>query len=105
LLPTDAYTVRAATAADLAELVVLAELDGQAPISGPALVADVAGLPTAAISLRDGRVIADPYQDTAALASILRVHVASLAALRRRRRFSDRLLDAMPVPGRRTSTG
>ncbi len=80
MLPADAYAVRRATAADQPVLMELAALDLQAPIDGPVLIAEVAGLATAAISLADGRVLADPYQDTAELAAILRTAVAAQAA-------------------------
>jgi hypothetical protein len=74
VLPADCYAVRDATDADAGPLAELAALDGQPPLSGPALIAEVGGLPTAAISLRDGRVIADCYQDCDELAAILRAH-------------------------------
>jgi hypothetical protein len=89
MLPEDAYAVRPATAADAPALAELAALEGRPPLVGHVLVAEVAGLPTAALSPADGRAVADPYQDTAVLVAILRAHAASPQA-QVRRRASDR---------------
>jgi hypothetical protein len=59
--------IRQATEDDHRALQRLAELDSQRPLSMPALIAETRGLPAAAISLADGRVIADPFEHTAYL--------------------------------------
>ena len=53
----NAFTVRRAQQADDATLWWLGALAGQDPVRRPALIADVDGMPAAAISLLDGRVV------------------------------------------------
>jgi hypothetical protein len=82
--------LRLAGADESDELVELAALDSQRPLNGDALVAVVDGSLIAAISLRDGRVIADPLVPTAEAAALLRTRAAQLARKPRRhprRRF------------------
>jgi hypothetical protein len=82
--------LRLAGADESDELVELAALDSQRPLNGDALVAVVDGSLIAAISLRDGRVIADPLVPTAEVAALLRTRAAQLARKPRRhprRRF------------------
>ena len=76
--PTPTISIRAATASDGRALMRLAALDS-APIPfGPTLVAEVEGEPKAAMVLREGRVIADPFSPTADLVSLLRMHAGTL---------------------------
>jgi hypothetical protein len=56
----------------------LAELDSQRPLTGPALVGEIDGEPAAAISLADGRVVADPFQHTAQLVALLRMRAGAI---------------------------
>jgi hypothetical protein len=81
---TAPLTLRLARPADAALVRRLALLEGVKP-PREALVAELAGDVLAAISIHDGRVVADPFQHTA--------HVVGLLRLRRRqildaRRFS-----------------
>ncbi len=99
MLPDDAYTIREATGGDELALMELAALVDQPRITGPALIAEVGGIPTSAISLEDGRVVADPYQDTAQLVRALRAE-----ALAARPSPARRMLEALrPAPARRIS--
>jgi hypothetical protein len=75
----------------------LAELDSQRPLSGPALVGDIDGRPAAAISLEDGRVVADPFQPTANLVALLRMRARGLHAQSRTPALRDRLRAAVRV--------
>src|SRR4051794_41228177 len=59
--------------ADEAALRRLAAMDSARPLRGRALVAEVEGRPVAALSLTDGRVVADPFQRTADVVELLRV--------------------------------
>jgi hypothetical protein len=77
-------TVRRATDGDAAALVRLAALDSANVLPGPVLVAEVDGTPMAAISLADGRVVADPFERTADLVELLRVRAAQSRAAARR---------------------
>jgi hypothetical protein len=70
----DAIVIRHATDADGALLIDLAMLDDRAPLTGPALIAEVDGVPRAALDLHDGSVAADPFAHTAELVELLRVH-------------------------------
>ena len=46
---------------DAAEIATLAQLDSARPLTGPSLVAENGGRLVAAVSLHDGRVVADPF--------------------------------------------
>ena len=67
-------TIRQATTADAFALRRLAALDGAPVLHGEALVAEQAGELRAAISLEDGRVIANPFAPTLELVEMLRMH-------------------------------
>ena len=86
--------IRRATDDDRLAIRDLAALDSAAPLHGGALVALVEGEPWAAISLADGRVVADPFRPSAQAAELLRVrasHVARAAAVSPLRRRALRL--------------
>jgi hypothetical protein len=63
----------------------LAALDTADALEGAVLVAEVAGAPRAAISLTDGRVVADPFSSTTDLADLLRLRAQRLGVARPRR--------------------
>jgi hypothetical protein len=66
--------------ADARALAHLAALDSATVPAGPLLVAEVAGELRAAISLADGRTIADPFQRTASLVALLAMRAGQLRA-------------------------
>jgi hypothetical protein len=70
---TTAYGFHRAGAADDPTLAWLSALAGQPRLARPALVGHVDGMPAAAISLVDGRVVADPFRPTADLVAQLRL--------------------------------
>jgi hypothetical protein len=75
------YTIRVATAVDEPALRGLAEIDSQDPLTaGPVLVGDVGGKPEAAVSLADGRAVANPFVPTAHLLTHLRMRAGALGA-------------------------
>jgi hypothetical protein len=74
MVPSNAYTVRNALPSDDATLDWLSALAGQPPLRRPALIADVDGMPAAAISQLDGRVVSDPFTPAPGLAAQLRLH-------------------------------
>ncbi len=76
--PAPTLTIRSATPADGRTLARLAALDSAAVPFGPTLVAEIDGQPRAALSVRDGSVIADPFARTAEVVSLLRMHAAAL---------------------------
>jgi hypothetical protein len=75
---------------DATALRELAQLDSATAPAAPVLVAEQGGKLRAALSLRDGRVISDPFFPTADLVVLLEVHAAQLR-------------DAGLVPSRRRS--
>lgn len=75
-----AVVIRAARDADLPLVRDLAELDGAAPLIGSILVAIVEGRPWAALSLADGRAVADPFRPSASTVELLRLRADQLRA-------------------------
>ena len=73
MYPANAYLIRWATVNDVPALRRLVELDGPRVFCGPALIGEIGGAPAAAVSLADGRVIADPSQPTTVLRQLLRM--------------------------------
>jgi hypothetical protein len=80
MFPANAYVIRQATIDDQAVLERLAGLDSQQPLRGPALIGEIDGTPAAAISMADGRVVADPFKLTAQLVPVLMMRRRSLQA-------------------------
>src|SRR4051812_19739671 len=68
--------IRPARHTDAAALRDLAGLDSALPLEGDALVAIVDAEPVAALSLADGRAIADPFRRTADIVDLLRLRAA-----------------------------
>ena len=76
-------TIRQATSADAFALRRLAALDDARALRGEVLLAEQAGDIRAAMSIDDGRTIANPFAPTAGLVETLRAHgryVATIAA-------------------------
>ena len=70
--------IRVATPFDDAELQRLAALDSARPLGGTVLVAQSDGRIDAALSLDEGRAIADPFRPSAGLVEVLRARAARL---------------------------
>jgi hypothetical protein len=70
--------IRVATRFDDADLRRLAALDSARPLAGSVIVAQSDGRIDAALSLEDGRAIADPFRPTAGLVEVLRARAARL---------------------------
>jgi hypothetical protein len=96
-LTTPTITIRHASPDDETGLIRLAALDSAAgaPLP-PLLLAEVDGELRAALSLRDGSAIADPFFATADLLELLRLHGAAASQSRPRRR--ERPLRLSPSP-------
>jgi hypothetical protein len=97
------YIIRIATAEDETALRRLADIDSQEPLTaGPYLVGEVDGSPEAALSLADGRVVANPFVPTAHLLAHLRMRAGALRAYERMPSLPARLRAALPaaVPSR-----
>jgi hypothetical protein len=83
-------TIRLAYGHDANLVRNLAQLDAAPVPAAPVLVAEAGGAPRAALSLRDGHAIADPFFPSERLLALLHVHAAQLedrrwGAARRRR--------------------
>jgi hypothetical protein len=95
MYPANAYVIRRATEDDEVELRRLAELDGQRPLTGPALIGEIDGKPAAAVSAIDGRVIADPFQDTPVLRQVLRMRLSSMRSYAHTPSLAERMRAAL----------
>jgi hypothetical protein len=91
MFPANGYTIRYATVDDVPALRRLAGLDSQSLFCGPALIGEIDGVPAAALSLADGRVIADPFQRTARLTPLLHLRARALRAFERTPSLRERL--------------
>jgi hypothetical protein len=70
--------LRPARAADAPALVRLARLDSSRPLRGTVLVAEQGDRLIAAVSLVDGRAVADPFEPTADVVAMLRVRAEQM---------------------------
>lgn len=76
----DGVTLRPAFPDDEQAIARLAALDSRPTPPPPLLLAEIDGEPWAALSLKTGTTIADPFRPTAALLDLLRRRHAQLAA-------------------------
>jgi hypothetical protein len=86
----NAYRIRFATAADADTLSRLAERDSQEPLVGRVLIGQYDGT-AAALSLHDGRVIADSSRHTDTLVANLRMRADAIRAFEATPSLRDRL--------------
>jgi hypothetical protein len=99
--PDATVTLRFAIFGDAPDLLRLAQLDSAEPLAEPVLVARVAGRLTAALSLSQGSVIADPFVLTGGAVELLRARARQLSGPERpRRRWGRRRSDRVGAPGR-----
>jgi hypothetical protein len=75
---TNAYVIREATAADEQVLQRLAGLDSQRPLEGRVLIGEIDGVPAAAASIADGRIVADPFRSTTHLVPLIGMRARAL---------------------------
>jgi hypothetical protein len=103
MFAANSFLIRRATEADRPALRRLAELDSQRPLTGMTLMGEIDGHVAVALSMTDGRVIADPFQPTARLTPRLRARADALRAVtrtpaqRRRRRAGVRVTPSTPA--------
>jgi hypothetical protein len=105
LFPAHLYIIRLATEQDAAALRRLAALDSAKPLTGRVLIGELAGQPAAALSLKTGATIADPFQATENLRVHMRMRASALEAVEREPSLRERMLDAVlrPAPLRSTA--
>jgi hypothetical protein len=93
-------TLRFAVFDDAPDLFRLAQLDSAEPLREPILLAEVADRVTAALSLSEARVIADPFVLTTGAVELLRARARQLRGPERPRRRWRRARGAQrPVRG------
>jgi hypothetical protein len=80
MYPSHSIVIRHAIDEDVRTLAGLAILDSRPELTGPALLAEVDGVPRAALDLRDGSVAADPFAPTTHLVELLRLRAKGIAA-------------------------
>ena len=91
-----ANSIRYATEQDTETLERLAKLDSHLPLAGPVLIAELGGIPAAALDIRDGRVIADPFQSTDHLVASLRMRAGAIRAFEVTPSLRERLVATLP---------
>jgi hypothetical protein len=92
----NAYRIRPATEDDAETLRRLAELNSHEPLAGRVLIGQYNGT-TAALSLADGRVLAEPSRHTDHLVANLRMRADALRAYEATPALRDRLIAALPA--------
>jgi hypothetical protein len=92
-------TIRPGYADDHRALARLAALDSATIPAEPLLVAELDGELSAALSLRDGSAIANPFRPTADIVALLRAHAAASARPTPRRRRRGLQLRLSPARG------
>lgn len=97
MFAANTYVMRMATDEDTRALHRLGELDSQPPLGGRALIGEIDGTPTAALSMDDGRVTADPFRHTEHLVACLRMRAQALQAYQATPSLRERLLAALPA--------
>ena len=75
------YVIYEATASDAVKLWYLSQVTGQPRLRDRTLIGDIQGVPAAAISLAENRIVADPSRATTGLMQQLRSRAQSLRAL------------------------
>ena len=91
------FAMRYATAADADALNALAERNSQAPLDGRVLVGWIEGVASAAMSIDDGRVVADSSSRADQLAAHLRMRVSAQRAYEATPSLSERILAGLPA--------
>ena len=86
-----AVTIRMARGNEQAAIAVIAELDCAKVPHGPLLLAESGSEIVAAISLRDGAVVANPFRPTADIVELLRARERQLRSVSRRRGLRARV--------------
>ena len=97
MFPADLYIIRLATEQDAPALRRLAALDSARPLTGRILIGEIDGAPAAALSLKTGASIADPFQVTDNLRVHMRMRASAIEATEREPSLRERMLDAVRV--------
>jgi hypothetical protein len=101
----NSYVIRRATDADDVVLARLAALDSQRPLEGAVLIGELDGEPAAALSLADGRAVADPFRPTAHLVAAMHVRARGVQAVAQTPSLRERLIAGLPASYRARLAG
>ena len=96
MFAANAYSIRFADSNDTETLHGLAERESEAPLAGRVLVGWIDGTPAAALSLEEGRVIADSSSDSDRVVAALRIRAGAIKAFETTPSLRERLLAALP---------
>ena len=96
MIAANAYRIRFATAADADTLKSLAESDSQEPLVGRVIIGHLDGTAAAAVSLHDGRVIADSSRPTDRVVAALQMRAGAIHAFEATPSLRERLLATLP---------
>ena len=97
MFPASTYRIWIADAGDAHTLKRLEQQSGQQPLAGRVLIGEIDGTPAAALSLHDGRVIADRSRNTDRLVFTLRMRAGAIRAYEAVPSLPDRLRAAIPA--------
>jgi len=97
MFAANTYRIRLANDEDIDTLHDLAARNSELWLDGTVLIGEIDGVGAAALSLSDGRVIADPSRRIDHLVANLRVRAESIWAHESTPSLSDRLLAALPA--------
>jgi hypothetical protein len=100
MFAANTYDIHLATEEDSPALSRLAEFDSGGPLRGPVLIGHNSGGPAAAISLADGRIVADPHRRPDQLRACLRIRAGALHAYEQTPSLAARMLAALSVADR-----
>jgi hypothetical protein len=103
MFAANTYRIRLADTGDTDTLRRLAEQSSAAPLTGRVLIGEVDCVGVAALSLSDGRVVADASPHVDYLVANLRVRAATMWAYEATPSLNDRLLGGLPVWYRATA--
>ena len=96
MFDTNTDHIRFATEEDADTLRSLAERASQQPLGGRVLIGEIDGTPAAALSLQDGRVLAESSRRTARLVVALRMRAGTIRAYEATPSVRERLVKALP---------
>jgi hypothetical protein len=91
MFAANSYRIRFATPDDADTLNGLAERESQQPLVGRVLIGQLDGTPAAALSIHDGRVIADSSRRTGALTATLRMRASGIRAFEATPSLAERI--------------
>ena len=100
MFAANTYCFRLATEEDAATLACLAEGQSQPPLSGPVLIGQLDGTTAAAISLTDGRTVADPSGAAWHVVASLRIRAQALRAYKATPSLRMRMLAGLATNNR-----